>query len=404
MPGTLAALMPSTQRRIARAWPAAVVAALAWLAAPAPRAAAVTVRFNFDYDPAGFFGTSAAPTPARRALEFAARAFSAFTDTLTPIVPGGNDAWTARFFNPSTGSPEEAPNLFVPTNEIIIYAGARNLSGSRLAEATRGWHTFDAAGSLTPTFVNAVINRGQGSTAADYAPWGGSIAFDTTESDGDPRLWNFDPYARPMFPTNDFLSSAMHELAHLFGFGFSASGSFQTHVQGDQFTGPAATALYGGPVPLQVGGDHWDTSVVSPPFAVDPPRAALGPLLFAGERLTLTPLDYAALADVGWAVPPELLRLPGDVNGDSRVDGADFLTWQRGLGGFGGTPGDADGDLFVDDYDGWIVRQYLGAVGADGGELPAGASVSEPGASTLLVVTLILCCSVPLPRWGAVRG
>lgn len=354
----------------------------AWLALAASPAAAITIQFNYAYDANGFFGTAAAPTPARAALEFAARAFSAFTDTLQPIVPGGANAWTARFTNPTTGLQEAIPNLVVPTNTIIIYAGAHDLTGARLGEATRGIYSLGNAEGMSSGFLDAVVNRGQGSTSVDFAPWGGSIAFDLTQSDGRARTWNFDPHSSPTGLDNDFLSTAEHELAHLFGFGVSASGSFQANVQSGQFLGAHAMALYGGSIPLQSGGDHWASSVRSPPYSVNPPRAALGPLLFAGERQTLTPLDYAALRDVGWEVPPELLRLPGDVDGDNDVDGADLLVWQRNMGGFGGSPGDVNGDRRVDDYDGWIIRQNFEAIG---GPLPLN-STPEPGGGLLAIL------------------
>jgi hypothetical protein len=361
----------------------ALASALGWLAVGTNPAAGITLQFNYAYDVNGFFGTAAAPTPARKALEFAARGFTAFTDTLQPIVPGGANAWTARFTNPTTGAQEAISNPVVPTNTIIIFPGARDLSNSRLGESARGIYALDNANVMSPGFINAVVNRGQGSTSADFAPWGGSIAFDMKNPDGSPRLWNFDPRALPVGLENDFLSTAQHELAHLLGFGVSESGSFQAKVQDGQFAGAYAMALYGGSIPLQADREHWEISVRSPPFAVDRPRAALGPVLFAGERLPLTPLDYAALADIGWEVPPELLRLPGDVDGDHDVDGADLLVWQRNVGGFGGSPGDVNGDLAVDDYDGWMIRQYFGASGAP---LPASAAAPEPGGALLAIM------------------
>ena len=293
------------------------------------------------------------------------------------------------------------PNLIVPTNQIIVFAGARDLSNSRLGEATPGLYSLNNPDVLTPGFIDAVVNRGQGPTAVDFAPWGGSIAFDVAQPDGSPRPWHFDPHTLPAGLDNDFLSTAVHELSHLLGFGASASGAFQAKVQNGRFTGANAVALYGGSVLLQTGGEHWASSVTSPPFA-DRPRAVLGALLFPGERLPLTPLDYAVLADIGWQAPPELLRLSGDVDGDHDVDGGDFLTWQRNVGGFGGSLGDVNGDLVVDDYDGWMIQQYFGARAV---QLPAAANsiVPEPAAVALTFLAPLLIRIAPKFSLSAAR-
>ena len=69
-----------------------------------------------------------------------------------------------------------------------------------------------------------------------------------------------------------------------------------------------------------------------------------------------------------------------DFDGDGDVDGADFLTWQRGLGAGGPTQGDADGNGTVDavDLDAWKA-QYGPAVAAAGG-------VPEPTSAALIAL------------------
>lgn len=369
-------------RRLFRGLLACAAASLMSAGSPA---SAITLQFRYDYDASGFFGTASSPTPARTALEFAGRAFTAFTDTLAPITPSGNDSWTAQFrnpSNPSTPQDESIANLFVPADTIIVYAGASNLGNSVVGEARRGSYSLPSNPEvLSPNFVSAIVNRGEGSTANDYAPWGGTISFDTTSPNGSPRLWHFDVRTQPKSAAYDFLAVAMHELSHLMGFGFNASTSFQNKVLDGFFIGPAVIGLQGGATELFAGGDHWADSVTSKPFVVDAPRPALNRFVFPGERNTLTPLDYAALDDIGWDVPPELLRLPGDVDLDADVDGADLLIWQRNLGGLGGSPGDANGDLRVDDYDGWMIQEYFSASAVP----PSSRVVPEP--SALLLAT-----------------
>ena len=75
-----------------------------------------------------------------------------------------------------------------------------------------------------------------------------------------------------------------------------------------------------------------------------------------------------------------------DFNGDGRVDGADFLAWQRGLGLTGqpnNSTGDANGDGNVDGADLAIWQaQFSPSASAAGGAVP------EPAAGGLAIVSL----------------
>jgi hypothetical protein len=355
----------------------------------ATSARAITIQFDYSYDTLGFFGTAQNPTPARTTLEFAARTFTPFTDTLSAIQPGGGNSWTAQFVDlPSTKTFNNVPNLTVPQDTLIIYAIARDLQPGVLGQASPGMYQFN--GSPSSSFSNAVSNRGQGDTSLDFAPWGGVIAVDVRNDAADaPRNWHYDIGSKPAPNAYDFYTVVTHELAHLFGFG--VSNAFSNDISNNAFTGANAVSLYGGSVPLYLG-QHWASNVTSPPFLPGTqPKPSLGPILPLGERKLFTPLDYAALADIGWEVPPELLGLPADFNGDAVVDGADFLIWQRGYGGFGGTPGDANGDLRVDEVDGWIMTNYLGSQGVVPGALAAASAlVPEPARASLAIIGLFV--------------
>ncbi len=76
----------------------------------------------------------------------------------------------------------------------------------------------------------------------------------------------------------------------------------------------------------------------------------------------------------------------GDFNGDSSVDGTDFLMWQRHLGEAAHPAGvGADGDA-----SGWIDGGDLAVWTAIGGASPpAQAAVPEPGAAALILVGLL---------------
>jgi outer membrane protein assembly factor BamB len=113
-------------------------------------------------------------------------------------------------------------------------------------------------------------------------------------------------------------------------------------------------------------------------------------------RLQLDPPQYLGLAASGGGLelPAQLLILtPGDANGDSRVDGADYVLWANRYKKSGNpAQGDFDGNGVVDgaDYIVWANR-YTGS------NVPpvysAAMPVPEPLTLALLVVGLI--------TWGA---
>jgi hypothetical protein len=197
----------------------------------------------------------------------------------------------------------------------------------------------------------------------------------------------------------DIYTAAVHELAHVLGFGTSAA--FTNDVFNDAFIGAAVQQLYQGPAPLlSIPGQpsqHFDFGVASPPFLENPPSPSLGPTISKGQRKLFTPLDYAVMADLGWSVPRRLLTLPGDVDEDYDVDGHDFLVWQQGLGAGGGVRGDVSGDLVVDGYDAWIMEHYFGAA-AEGVSASPIVGVPEPSGATLIAAAVLATTSSPTRR------
>jgi len=273
---------------------------VAVLAANAPLASAMAIVFDYTYDTRGFF-----TDPNRRqVLEAAANTFEArLTDQLTGINPGGSNTWSARFSHPGTGANVELQNLTIAPGELRVYAGGRVLSGDTLGIGGPGGR--GASGSNN--FVNNVFSRGQpGALAAqptDFGPWGGFITFDTQTD------WYFDPDVttqEPFAGRNDFYSIAIHELAHLLGFG--TAPSWRTFVQGALFTGPKSRAEnFGLPVPLDLDGGHWadGTQGQLRGGGLTFQEAAMDPTLLEGTRKFFTELDYAGLDDLGWNVIPE---------------------------------------------------------------------------------------------------
>jgi hypothetical protein len=259
--------------------------------AQAERADAIFFHFDYIYDSNNFFNTQAKKDLLEQKV---ASYFTPFTDNLTAINPGPSgfgfdNTWTAKFTHPGTGLEQSIANLVVPANTLIVYAGGRDLPGNTLGMGGPGG--FSASG--TSTFVNTVKARGQSgalaSTPTDFGGWGGAITFDTNAT------WNFSS-ASPSVGENDFLSVAIHEMAHLLGLG--SAPSWDTYVSGGQFIGTNSVASYGGNVPLY-SDHHWAEGTMSTVKGVTQ-EAAMDPTITVGTRKLMTELDYAGLADVGW--------------------------------------------------------------------------------------------------------
>ncbi|MFO8012875.1 MAG: PEP-CTERM sorting domain-containing protein [Phycisphaerae bacterium] len=283
-----------------RGWLLAGLAGL--VLGPAVRAD-ISIQFDYTYD-GGFFTSHA---EAKTTLEYAADALAVFTDDLDAIVPGGLNTWEATITRPDDGEGMSVQNLVVPADTLIVYAGGRDLGGSLGVGGPGGWSVSGVGGA----WFDTVEARGEigyfDSPATDFGPWGGQVTF-TTAGDTD---WYFgvDP-AGLGGGQSDFLSVAMHELGHLLGIG--TADSWETHVSGGVFTGPAAVAEHGGNVSLYPDLSHWASGTES---HVDgaAQEAAMDPSLTQGTRKVFTALDFAGLADVGWEMPADERVWQGDV-------------------------------------------------------------------------------------------
>lgn len=276
----------------------------------------INIQWDYTYDSSGFFNDP----DAKAILEQVATDFeSRIEDTLLPITPGGVNSWTAAISNPSTGNGASINNLSIAADTIIIYVGARNLpSGLGLG----GPGGFSSSG--TSTFNQELETRGQsgvntsGTNDTDFGPWGGSISFDSLAS------WHFGLDA-PSTGQSDFYSVALHETAHVLGFG--TSDAFENLINGSNlFTGTEATADYGQAVPMD-GHDtgtsddaHFESGITSLiPGTATFQESAMDPAITTGTRKVLTNLDWAALEDIGWEVTP----IAGPVDYGDAIDASD---------------------------------------------------------------------------------
>src|SRR5580658_1744062 len=82
----------------------------------------ITIDFDYSHDVNGFFND-----PTRRALlnEAGTIIGSQLDDSLSAIVPGGGNTWSATFTDPGNGSTASIANLTVPANTLIVYVGGR---------------------------------------------------------------------------------------------------------------------------------------------------------------------------------------------------------------------------------------------------------------------------------------
>ncbi|MBT0962779.1 PEPxxWA-CTERM sorting domain-containing protein [Denitromonas iodatirespirans] len=256
------------------------------LALAASSAQAITIEFDYTYDTGNFFTGAHRSVLDAVATEFGGR----LTDSLAAITVGG-----VNRFQPEVGlitgeSSTLAPSQSIPEDTLRIFVGARPLAGNTLGAGGNG---YSAAG--TNSFLTSIQNRGQAlPQGVDYGPFGGAMVFDSGAA------WYLDDDITTVeaFSSFDFYSVVIHELGHVLGVGTSAPWTNQRN--GLSFTGDAAMASYGGPVPLDDAG-HLLKSIDST-FMGSLQEPALTPSITAGQRKYFTDLDWALLSDVGWQV------------------------------------------------------------------------------------------------------
>lgn len=235
-----------------------------------------SIQFDYRFDDIGFFSD-----PSRRdVLDEAARIWGEIIHDDFADIPAGV---SFDIVDPSDGITTQSVTLTQPIDDVMIFVGAQPTS-SFLGQA--GPDGFSAEGDIFWSRISDDF-RGAG-PVTDFEPWVGSMTFSSTAD------WNFDINQTPSGKF-DFLSVALHEIAHVLGYGTSAA--FDEFVSAGRFWGPNAVDENGGaPVLLvslsdtHVVEDYRDDSVLMDPTLTD------------GIRTLPTDLDKAILADIGYSI------------------------------------------------------------------------------------------------------
>lgn len=266
---------------------------------------AIKIQIDYSYDDLDFFDTPG----KRRAMEAAASFFEkALHDPLLAIDAEdfeGSVSWKALFFHPATGARTEIENLVVPEGALIIFVGGRPLStGTNGRGGPGGW-----SGSGNQAWFDRVRGRGSAGAVAeprtDVSPWGGQISFNSD------LTWNFS--LTENLGGREFISTALHEIAHVLGFG--TSDVWDERIASGAFSGPAAVQSHGSTPPA--GGGHLQDPTSGPDLtstffgSFGAGHGTQGPALMLPSRTdtganfdVTTDLDLACLADLGWEVRP----------------------------------------------------------------------------------------------------
>jgi len=397
------------------------IAALTLALGGTERVSGLTIDLDFAHENALFLDPV-----ARAAVEAAASDLSgAITSSLnvitTDVWQGSFQSTTAtldfnyQYENPTLGGVVSINPATAGSDRVRVYVGSRPISVSNTlgqgGPAGIGVNLqvtglpsqaptaiANASSKATTAYLRGggpVIGVVEGSGNFSGVPFAYAVSFGAAygqlwfDTDGNndgvndsptdlANYWHYDHATPVASGKQDLYSVAIHELMHVLGFGTSLT--WNSLQQGSAWTGTEAAALAGGGANL-LQGPHIVSGKMSTRVSDNAPQeAAMDPSLTRGARKQLTWLDVAFLRDLGWqTIAP---TLPGDFNGDGRVDGADLTVWSLAFGATAAADSNGDGDSDGLDLLAWQRGFQGGATAA-----PAIAAVPEPHAAWLALAT-----------------
>jgi hypothetical protein len=246
--------------------------------AAAPDGVRFKIQIDYRYDKAGFF----ADPIRKQALEGACRIWGRLIADKFANVPKGT---YIRVRDPEKPTePALALEIDYEIDDLLLFVGSSDLPAgvSGLSSPTAG-----LSGVTNEALRTSLSERFDGNP---FQPWTAWISFDTTSPfhfDPTPELGSAVPAGKL-----DFVSVALHEIGHVLGFG--TADAFKNQITGGTFTGPKASALYGGPVPLTPDRGHVPNTTMSGGH-----RMLMDQSDALGTRYLPTPLDRAVMEDLG---------------------------------------------------------------------------------------------------------
>ncbi len=292
------------------------------------------IKFDYRFDTKGFFDNP----EAREALEKAGEIWSNLLNDDFENIPAGVE-FTVQ--NPQTGG-DETVILDEEIDDLVIFVGAASTpfesqdiggTGAELNNNSQGGLTrcycslcstinnnsdlsqggilsnnqeptanletesiilaqakYDGTDIIADIFQRRISGnfRGQGVVSSDFEPWVGAISFD------EDVVWDFSLEAADLDPAKfDFLTVALHEIAHVLGFG--TSPAFTTIGEGGTFDGFNALEVNNGEgIPLESTLDHVLDGFLDNSVLLDP--------VFGNGRTLPSDIDLALLADIGYEI------------------------------------------------------------------------------------------------------